>query len=91
MQIRNLIISTHPKELKFPKSIANREELEKECALIALPKYYKLKFDKVKYNQFISMFQNNDKSLRLKLESTCLFTQTKLMRVYRYLSSTSPG
>lgn len=34
-----------------------------------IPKYYKLKFDKAKYNQFISLFQNNDKSLKSKLES----------------------
>lgn len=67
IQIKNIILSAYPKELKFrsPKSIS-REDLEKESNL-ALPKYYRLKFDKQKYNQFISLFQNSDKTLKQKL------------------------
>lgn len=63
------MLSAYPRELKFrsPKAILNRDELEKESNISNLPKYYKVKFDKQKYNQFISLFQNNDKTLRQKL------------------------
>jgi hypothetical protein len=74
IQIKNIILSAYPKELKFrsPKAIT-REELEKESNISNLPKYYRVKFDKQKYNQFISLFQNNDKSLKQKLEGILCF------------------
>lgn len=71
VQMKNIVLSAYPKELKFrsPKAISNREELEKESNILNVPKYYKVKFDKAKYNHFISLFQNNDKNLKSKLES----------------------
>lgn len=70
LQIRNIVLSSYPRELKFrsPKGITNREELDKEPNVTQMPKYFKLKFDKPKYSQLISLFQNNDKNLRQKLE-----------------------
>ena len=69
VQIKNIVLSAYPRELKFrsPKAISNRDELEKEANVSSFPKYYRLRFDKPKYNHFISLFQNNDKSLRSKL------------------------
>lgn len=69
VQIRNIVLSSYPRELKFrsPKTITSRDELEKEVSAGTLPKYYRLKFDKPKFNQFISLFQNNDKAFRQKL------------------------
>lgn len=70
IQIRNIVLSSYPRQLKFrsPKTINNREELDKEPNANQLPKYYRLKFDKTKYNQFIQVFQSKDeKTLRAKL------------------------
>jgi hypothetical protein len=57
IQIRNMVISAYPKELKFqnPSAIKSREELEHEPNLVNLPKYYKLNFDKPKFNQWIGL------------------------------------
>ena len=92
IQIKNIILSAYPKDLKFrsPKAVS-REELEKEAGIAHLPKYYRLKFDKQKYNQFVSLFQNNDKSLRAKLEGTSLPTQRKTTKCFNCLCSISRG
>lgn len=92
IQIKNIILSAYPRDLKFrsPKAVS-REELEKEASIANLPKYYRLKFDKQKYSQFISLFQNNDKSLKAKLEGTLSPTQPKTMKYFSYLCSTSRG
>lgn len=93
IQIRNIMLSAYPKELKFrsPKAISNREELEKESNIANLPKYYKLKFDKPKYSQLISMFQNNDKALRQKLEGIFIITQHNQMKIYKFSFYISHG
>ena len=93
IQIRNIVLSSYPRELKFrsPKTITNRDELDKEPNASTLPKYYRLKFDKQKYNQFISLFQNNDKNLKQKLEGNCLFIQLSQTKLFKYLFSISLG
>jgi hypothetical protein len=93
IQAKNILLSAYPKELKFrsPKAISNREELDKESNISNLPKYYHVKFDKTKYNQFISLFQNNDKSLKQKLESNLCLIKAKTIRPYSYSCSTSHG
>ena len=92
IQIKNIILSAYPKDLKFrsPKAVS-REELEKEASIAHLPKYYRLKFDKQKYNHFVSLFQNNDKSLRAKLEGTYPSIQLKTTKCFNCLSSISHG
>ncbi len=93
VQIRNIVLSSYPRELKFrsPKTIGSREELEKEASAGTLPKFYRLKFDKQKYSQLISLFQNNDKAFRQKLEGICSPIQPKPTRLFKFLSSTSHG
>ncbi len=52
-----MVISAYPKDMKFanPSALKTRDQLENEPNIVNFPKYYKLKFDKVKFNQFIAL------------------------------------
>ena len=93
VQIKNIVLSAYPRELKFrsPKAIGNRDELEKESKQAPFPKYFRLKFESKDYKEYISMFQNNDKSLRSKLDCTLVDTQPSPTRNCKCSCSTSPG
>ena len=38
----------------YPEKVEKKEKLGEQCEKGGLPKYYKLKFDKNKFNQYIS-------------------------------------
>lgn len=60
IQIRNMVISAYPKEMKFqnPSAIKSSAELENEPNMKSMPKYYRLNFDKQKMSQYISQLSS---------------------------------